>query len=117
MPTPLVYEGVLYLLNNNGRLTAYSATTGEELYRERVGSAESFTGSPVAADGRLFFTSEDGSTFVVRSGRTFELLETNELDEVVMATPAISDGVLVIRGAKHLWGLERGRAATSSKQD
>ncbi len=107
MPTPLVYQGVLYLLQNNGRLTAYVAATGEEIYRERVGTAESFSGSPVAADGRLFFTSEDGTTFVVRAGKTYELLQTNELDEIVMATPAISDGIMLIRSDKHLWALGR----------
>lgn len=112
MPTPLVYQGVLYLLQNNGRLTAYDAATGEEIYRHRVGSAESFSSSPIAADGRLLFTSEDGSTFVVRAGRTFELLETNELGEIVMATPAISDGILLIRSDKHLWALGRGGGGT-----
>jgi outer membrane protein assembly factor BamB len=110
MPTPLVYQGVLYLLNNNGRLTAYDAATGEEIYRERVGRGESFSSSPVASDGRLFFSSEDGSTFVIRAGRDYELLGTNELGDIVMTTPAISDGTMLIRGAMYLWalGVEKG---------
>lgn len=113
MPTPIVYQDILYLLHNNGRLVAYEATTGEEIYRERVGSAESFTSSPIAADGRLLLTAEDGSTYVIRAGRTYELLGTNELDEIVMATPAISDGVLLVRGAKHLWALGAGNTKST----
>ncbi len=105
IPTPIVYRGLLYILHNNGRLAAHDAATGELHYRERVGSAASFSGSPVAADGRLFFTTEEGKTFVVRAGKDYQVLATNELDEVVMTSPAISDGLLVMRGARHVYGL------------
>ena len=105
MPTPLAYRGLLYVLHNNGRLTVHRVETGEEVYRARVGKGAGFTSSPVAADGRLYFTSEEGQTWVVRAGETFEVLETNELGEVVMTTPAISGGLLVIRGARHVYGL------------
>ena len=89
----------------NGRLTAYDAATGETIYRQRVGSADSFSASSVAADGKLYFTTEEGTTYVVRAGREYELLATNELGEVVMSTPAISDGVMVIRGLNTVYGL------------
>ncbi|MEO1083323.1 MAG: PQQ-binding-like beta-propeller repeat protein [Acidobacteriota bacterium] len=106
MPTPIAYGGLLYMLNNNGRLAAYDTKTGERVYRQRVGrGATGFSGSPVAADGRLFLTTEDGDTHVVRAGRDYEHLGVNELGEVVMTTPAISDGVFVIRGMKHVYGL------------
>jgi outer membrane protein assembly factor BamB len=105
IPTPIVYDGILYMLHNNGRLAAYDAATGESIYRQRVGEADSFAGSAVAADGRLYFTSETGTTYVVRSGRVFAELAANELDEVVMSTPAISDGLLVIRGMDHVYGI------------
>lgn len=105
IPTPIVYAGVLHVLHNNGRLAAYDAASGEELYRERVGRGEGFSASPVAADGVLFLTAESGTTYVVRAGRQFELLGTNELDEAVLATPAISDGHLLIRGERHLFAL------------
>ena len=62
----------------NGRLSAYDLETGERIYRQRVGSADSFSGSALAADGRLYFVTETGDTFVVRAGREFELLATNE---------------------------------------
>ena len=105
IPTPLVYRGLLYMLHNSGRLTVHDAATGELIYRERVGQAVSFSSSPIAADGRIYFTNEDGVTTVVRAGRTYEVLETNRLGEVVMATPAISDGLLVVRTAQHVYGL------------
>jgi outer membrane protein assembly factor BamB len=108
IPTPVAYRGILYTLNNNGRLATYDTATGELIYRQRLGRADSFSSSPVAADGRLYFTSEDGKTFVVRAGRDFEELAVNELDEVVLSTPAISDGLLVLRGMKHVFGIGLG---------
>ena len=105
IPTPVAYRGVLYVLQNNGRLAAYDAKTGEQIYRQRVGKTGGYSGSPVVADGRLYFTTEEGTTYVVRTGKDYQLLATNELDEVVMTTPAISDGLLIIRGAKHIFAL------------
>ena len=108
IPTPIVYRGLLYVLQNNGRLVVHSAATGEPVYRARVGKGAGFSSSPVAADGRLYFTSEQGVTYVARAGDSFRLLDTNELGEVVMSTPAISDGLMVIRGARHVYGLGEG---------
>lgn len=105
MPTPLLYRDILYIFHGNGRLAAHDPATGEEIYKARVGSGNSFSGSPVAADGRLFFTSEQGETFVVRAGKVFQELGTNNLDEIVMSTPAISDGLIVIRGKSHVYGI------------
>lgn len=105
MPTPLLYQEILYLFHGNGRLAAHDPTTGESIYKVRVGSGNSFSASPVAADGRLFFTSEQGDTFVVRAGRDFQLLGRNTVDEVVMGTPAISDGVMAIRAKSHVYGI------------
>ncbi len=117
MPTPIVYRGLLYVLHNNGRLTAHRAGTGELVYRARVGTGAGFTSSPVAADGRLYFTSEEGTTYVVRAGETFQVQETNELGEVVMSTPAISGGLLVIRGAKHVYGLGETESDAAAARD
>jgi hypothetical protein len=64
-----------------------------------------FTASPVAADGRLYFTSEDGHVYVVRAGPTFELLANNAMDEVCMATPAISQRMLIVRTKNHVYGI------------
>ncbi|HMY70391.1 MAG TPA: hypothetical protein PLQ88_01045, partial [Blastocatellia bacterium] len=61
-----------------------------------------YSASPIAADGKVYFSSEDGEIFVVKAGPKFELLSTNPVGEVMMATPAISDGMIFIRGQKHL---------------
>lgn len=105
IPTPILYQGHLYMLHNNGRLTVHDASTGEVVYRERVGAGESFSASPVAADGRLYFTTEEGKTYVVRSGPVYKVLAENELDEVVMTTPAMSGGALFVRGMRHVYAL------------
>jgi outer membrane protein assembly factor BamB len=103
MPTPLVYGDYLYLCRDNGVLSCYRAKTGERMYQERLGGGRTgFSASSVAADGKLYFTSEEGDVFVVRAGPRFELLATNSLDEVAMATPAISEGTLYFRTRSHL---------------
>lgn len=107
MPTPIVYGDYLYTCANNGLLTAYNAKTGEEVYKERIAGTRTvaFTASPVAADGKLYFPSEDGDIFVVKAGPKFELLATNPMGEVLMATPAVSDGLLIVRGRGHVYGI------------
>ena len=111
IPTPILYEGLLYMLHNDGRMTAHNANTGELVYRARVGKAESFSSSPVAADGKLYLTSEEGRTYVVRSGPVYQVLAENELGEIVMATPAISDGMMIVRGMNHVYALGESAAA------
>ena len=108
IPSPIFYRGVLYLNANNGRLSAYDGETGERLYRARIGGiGGSYAASPFAADGRLYFTTEEGDTFVVRAGREYELLAKNTVDRIVMASPAASGGVLVIRAIDRLFGITR----------
>jgi outer membrane protein assembly factor BamB len=108
MPTPLVYGDHLYTLTNNGVLAAYVARTGERVYQERVaGKGGSFSASPVAADGKLYLASEDGDVFVVTATARPELVSTNPMGEVLMATPAISDGLLIVRGLKHLFAIRQ----------
>jgi len=101
--TPLVYRGVIYLCKNNGVLTAYDAGSGEKIYRERLPG--SFTASPVAADGHIYFTSEEGHVIVLQAGREFKTIATSELDSAALATPAISDGHIVFRTVKQLIGV------------
>jgi len=114
MPTPIVYGEFLYTLSNQGVLTAYNAKTGERIYQERLGGkGGAFTSSPVASDGKLYLSSEDGEIFVVKAGPKYELLATNPVGEVMMATPAISDGLLIVRGINHLFAF--GNGTTKSK--
>jgi outer membrane protein assembly factor BamB len=110
MPTPLAYRGLLYVLSNNGLLDAYDLKTGEEIYRQRlplVGSG--FSASPVAADGKLYLSNEDGEVLVVAAGREFKHLATNSMGELLMATPALSEGVMYVRSAASLFAVGRKR--------
>jgi outer membrane protein assembly factor BamB len=102
-PTPLVYADVFYTCADNGVLSAYDAKTGTRIYQERLPS--SFSASPVAADGRLYLASEDGDIFVVKAGPQYELLATNSMGKAVMATPALSDGVLIVRAENFIYAL------------
>jgi outer membrane protein assembly factor BamB len=106
MTTPLAYGKYLYVCSNAGILTCYQADTGKEVYKERLGGV-SYTASPVAADSRLYFASEQGAVRVVRAGPKFELLAVNEVGDVCMATPAISGGTLLVRGQHFLFALGR----------
>lgn len=105
IPTPIVYRGLLYTLNINGIITAYDAQTGERVYRARVGTGGAFSASPVAADGRLYFASEDGEVFVAKAGREYIQLARHEMKEVIMATPAISNGLVVVRTMGNVYGI------------
>jgi outer membrane protein assembly factor BamB len=104
--TPLVYDGIVYVCTDNGILSAYDAKTGARIYQNRVSpEAGAFSASPVAAGGRIYLTGEDGSIFVVKAGRTFELLAANPMNEILMATPAISGDMLIVRTLTHLVGI------------
>lgn len=103
MQTPLVYGDLLYVCRDNGVLSVFDAKTGVRHYQARLGDGRTgFSASAVAAGGRIYFTGEDGDVFVVKAGTTFEVLATNPLGEVAMATPAISEGALLFRTRNHL---------------
>ncbi|HYE85309.1 MAG TPA: PQQ-binding-like beta-propeller repeat protein [Vicinamibacterales bacterium] len=108
MPTPIAYRGQLYVLANNGVLDAYEIATGKEIYRQRlqlVGSG--YSASPVAADGKLYLSNEDGEIVVVDAGPVFKQIAVNSMGETIMATPALSNGVMFIRGASTLFAVGR----------
>jgi outer membrane protein assembly factor BamB len=103
MQTPLVYGDYLYNCRDNGVLSCYQATTGKRVYEERLGTGRTgFTASSVAADGKLYFTSEEGEIFVVKAGPVFQVLSVNTMGEICMATPALSQGALFFRTQGHL---------------
>jgi outer membrane protein assembly factor BamB len=106
MPTPLIYQGLLYVLNNDGLLGCYDLPTGTECYLERIPQRSfGFSASPVAADGKLYLAGEDGLVFVVQAGPSLKLLATNSIGEPLMATPALSGGAMFLRGSKHLFAV------------
>ncbi len=101
--TPIVYDKLFYTCTNSGILACYDANTGERIYRTRLGSG--FSASPVAADGKLYFASEDGIVHVVKAGPAFEVIAKNDMGEACMATPAISDGMIFIRTRDYIYAL------------
>ena len=98
--TPLVYNGIYYLLLDQGMISTYDSKTGKQFYdRIRFPRGASFTTSPWAYKDRLFCLAENGKTYVIKTGKEFEILHVNDLDELCMACPAIVDGKLLIRTA------------------
>ena len=104
MQTPLIYGGYLYNLQVNGQLTCFDALTGEVKYKESLN--EAFSASGIAADGKLYFSSEDGNVYVVKAGPVFQLLAKNALKDICMATPAISGNTLYFRTRHYLIAVE-----------
>jgi outer membrane protein assembly factor BamB len=104
--SPILYEGLVYLVNDRGVITALDAKTGAVKYEGgRVPVPATFMGSPIAAEGKILMTSEDGDTFVIKAGEKHEVLGTNSVGEPVYTTPAISNGKIYIRGEKHLFAI------------
>jgi outer membrane protein assembly factor BamB len=104
-PTPVAYDGILYVIVDNGILSAYDLATGERLYRTRLEVGAGFSASPIVSDGKIYLPSEDGAVFVVRAGREFQSLARNEMGEPLMASPAVSEGTLFVRGTRHLFAI------------
>ena len=106
MPTPLVYKGILYVLGNNGVFDAYALASGDEVYRERVPHPGSgFSASPIAADGKIYVSGEDGDLIVLTAGPAFKHIATNAMGEALMATPALSEGTMYVRSSQHLFAI------------
>jgi outer membrane protein assembly factor BamB len=107
IPTPLIYGDQLYVLLNNGALVSYRVNTGAQIYQKRLGgTGGSFSASPVAADGKIYCSSEDGDVYVIKAGPVYEELAKNSIGEVLMATPAISDGLIIFRGLKNVYAIK-----------
>jgi outer membrane protein assembly factor BamB len=103
--SPLVYDGILYVLLDRGYLAAYDACTGEEVYGKRrfADGRASFSASPWAYDGKIFCLTETGETYVVEAGREFRVLHVNRLDEAALATPAVARDSLIVRTLTRLY--------------
>jgi outer membrane protein assembly factor BamB len=101
--TPLIYGEHLYVLAEGGVLTSYYLKTGEPIYRHRIGeTGDVFSSAPVAADGYLYLASEGGSVYVIKAGIEYQLISTQSVGELCMATPAIAGHMLFIRTRSHL---------------
>jgi len=103
-PSPIVVDGLLYAVSDEGMLTCLDAATGKLVWKERIGG--NYAASPIYADGRLYFCSQQGKTTVVKPGRAFEALATNTLDGGFMASPAVAGKALILRTRTHLYRIE-----------
>jgi outer membrane protein assembly factor BamB len=104
-PSPIAYKGYFYVLYDRGTVTCYDGRSGQVIYEKQqlAKDARAFTASPWANDGKLFFLSEDGDTFVLKAGPEFEVIERNALNEMCMATPATLRGNILIRTLNKLY--------------
>ena len=105
VPSPLLYDGVLYFLEGNtGVLSAFDAKTGKPHYQvQRIEGVPNVFASPVGADGKVFVLGQDGSTAVIKHGPAFELIGVNKLEDRFDASPALVDGEIYLRGYKYLY--------------
>jgi outer membrane protein assembly factor BamB len=108
VPSPLVYDGVMYLVKDGGILTALDALTGDVLKQGRLrGALSKYYASPVAADGKIYAVSEDGKASVIRAGKDWEILAVNDLADDVYATPAIVGDRIYLRTRHTLYCFAR----------
>jgi outer membrane protein assembly factor BamB len=103
VPTPVTDGTYVYVINDRGIMWCLDLKTGREIYGRQRLSPGTYSGSPVLADGKIYVTNEDGMTSVVKAGPTFELLAQNDVDDYALSSPAMSEGQIFIRTAKHLY--------------
>ncbi len=110
IPSPLVYDGVVYVVRNGGILTTFDAATGDVLKAARLeGALSGYSASPVAADGKVFLPSEEGKVAVVKAGGKWETLAVNDLGEGCFATPALAEGHIYLRTEAALYRIGSAR--------
>ena len=102
VPSPLAYRGRMYLVKHGGIVTCFNAETGDRIYSEKLGPRVYYFASPVAADGKIYFCSYLGTVVVVQAGEQFKILAQNKVGERIKATPALVDGKVYLRTAKHV---------------
>jgi outer membrane protein assembly factor BamB len=103
VPSPLYYDGRVYMIKNGGIVSCMDAGSGKLLYRERLGAAGLYCSSPICADGRIYIASGNGVITVFKAGDTLQVLARNKLGEKVFATPAVVDNKLYVRTVKHMY--------------
>jgi outer membrane protein assembly factor BamB len=104
VPSPLVYDGILYLVRNGGILTTFDSATGEVLKTARIpGAIGGYSSSPIAAEGRVYVANEEGKITVLHAGRDWEVLAQSDLAEPCFATPALAGGSIYVRTGEALY--------------
>ena len=102
--SPLIFGNEVYLNRENGSIACLDASTGREHYSERA-HAQTYRGSPVAADGKIYVTARDGTVSVIKAGPKFEVLFKNKIDDQLTASPALANGRIYLRGFKALYAI------------
>ena len=102
-PSPLYYEGRIYMVKNGGIVSCLDAKTGELKYQDKLRSGGPYYSSPVVGDGKIYIGSTRGVVTVFEVGEDLNVLARNELKERIMATPAIVDGKIYVRAENHLY--------------
>ncbi len=100
----MLYRGILYVLSTHGVLTTFEPRTGQQIYQKRI-AAGGYTASPIAADGHIYISSEEGDIFTIRAGRDFEILATSSMNETVLATPALAADAIYVRTEHAVYAL------------
>jgi outer membrane protein assembly factor BamB len=104
VPSPILIDGILYIIRNGGILTSFDAETGAVVKAARVdGAVDPYSASPVSAEGRICIASERGNVAVVEAGKEWKVLAVNTLDEPMYATPALSAGRIYVHTASALY--------------
>ncbi|HEV2762455.1 MAG TPA: PQQ-binding-like beta-propeller repeat protein [Pyrinomonadaceae bacterium] len=111
VPSPVTDGRYFYVVNDRGIVWCLDAKTGQEIYGQQRLKPGTYSASPVLADGKLYATSEDGLTSVVKAGPQFEVLAENNLGEYCLSSPAVSDGQIFIRTSNHLYCIGKRTAA------
>jgi len=115
VPSPLLYKDRLYLVKSGGLVVSREAATGKTVYQGRLGAPGGYYASPIAADGRIYAASDQGTVVVFEAGDTLQVLARNELPEPIMATPAIVDGRIYVRTLSHLYAFGPGTSGAGRR--
>ncbi len=107
MPTPLLYRGLLYMVHHNARIVAHDPRNGDRVYQARFSKGGTMTASPVAANGKIYQGTEEGTLYVLAAGPAHKELAVHDFGEPLMATPAISEGLVLVRTPSRLIALGR----------
>jgi outer membrane protein assembly factor BamB len=105
LPSPIILNGLIYMVSDNGVVSCLESGTGKLVWRERIGGK--YMSSPVCASGRIYFSDHKGKTTVIKPGRTFKVLAVNQLDDGFMASPAVVGNSLILRSKTHLYCIEK----------
>lgn len=116
VPTPVVDGKIFYTINDRGIMWALNMETGAEIYGAQRLKPGTYSASPMLADGKIYITSEDGITTVIKAGPKFEILAENNIDEYTLSSVAVSEGQIFLRGDKHLYCIGERKPQPQSKK-